>query len=428
MISKIKKMLPYNMWVRKMWWRAKGVLAYAKNNKLLKWIKLVWVSWTDWKTTTTNFASQLLQKLWVPTAMMSSEVYSINWKIYPNKSKQTTSSPFEIFEFISKSKKAWCKVIILEVSSHSIEQGRVYWFKFDYSIITNLSHEHLDYHWTMQSYAETKAKLCQNTSKCVIIPKNLNQKNIFEKNTNCRILETYVWDKNQDINILNANNLRFSNHWTHFDLHYKGQTIHDIYLPVIWNYNVENLMFAIWLETLIERETVWITLKEAVWMIEKVPWRLDELNYGQDYRIWISFAVTPMALEKTLKYAQEVKEESWKVWIVFWATGGQHDRHKRPVMWEVAGIFADFSIITDDETYWEDSMSIIRDVQKWIIWTDWDYTVIQDRKEAILFALDNAKAWDIVLISWVWNFESRNMWEEMEWNERKIIREHIELT
>lgn len=424
MIWYIKRTLPYNMSLRKYWWTTKWIIANVFSSHTLKWIEIVWITWTDWKTTTTSFCSQLLQYLWVPTAMMSSETHSINWKVFPNKTKRTTSSPFEIYSFIKKAKKAWCKIIILEISSHALEQWRVFWIKFDYSIVTNLSQEHLDYHWNMKEYAKSKAKLLERTKKYVIIPKDLNEKEIFKEYIKTDIIETYVWDNLINKNILIARNMRFANHWNYFDLYYKDEIIRNIFLPIIWHFNVDNLLYAIALASLVKIENPRMTLTSAIWKLEKVPWRLDDVNLWQNFRIWISYAVTPQALEKTLKYAQTVKNEVWKVWIVFWATWWQHDKWKRPIMWEISWLYSDISIITDDETYGENSMKIIDEIVRWIKLTKWEYIIIQDRKEAIHHTLKNAKRWDIVIISWMWNFDTRNVWwKEEEWNDKKIIEE-----
>ena len=97
-------------------------------------------------------------------------------------------------------------------------------------------------------------------------------------------------------------------------------------------------------------------------------------------------------------------------------------------MWEIAGLYADYSIITDDETYWEDSMEIINDIEKWIKETNGEYIVMQDRKEAIKFAIQNARQWDIVIITGLWAFESRNIWwKESEWSDLEIVKEFVNL-
>lgn len=426
MIGYIKRKLPYNLPVRKIWWKTKWATAYLKNSKVLDWIEIIWVTWTDWKTTTCSFTAQLFFHLWIPVAMMSTEQHFINWKWIENKSKRTTSSAFDIFEFIKKAKKEWVKIIILEVSSHALEQWRVSWIPFDYSVITNLSREHLDYHDTMVSYAKTKAKLLANTSKCVILPKNIQEKAVFDSSISCERIETFVWEWVVNKNVLIAKNLRHHDHWTKFDLHYKWELVENIFLPVIWDYNVENLLFAIWLESFIDRENPNLTLKEAIAEIKKVPWRLDELDFWQSFRVWNSFAVTPYAIEKLLKYAQSVKDDAWKVWIVYWATWWQHDHSKRPLMWEVTWVYADFSIITDDETYWEDSSKIIKEIEIWIIWTEWEYKVIPDRWEAISYALKNAKDDDIVIVTWMWNFTSRNVWwKEEEWSDVEFVKKEL---
>jgi UDP-N-acetylmuramoyl-L-alanyl-D-glutamate--2,6-diaminopimelate ligase len=92
-------------------------------------------------------------------------------------------------------------------------------------------------------------------------------------------------------------------------------------------------------------------------------------------------------------------------------------------MWEVTGLYSDISIITDDETYWEDNMKIINEIELWILWTEWEYKVIPDRWEAISFAIKNAKESDIVIVTGMWTFTSRNVWgAEEDWNDRDVIR------
>jgi len=427
MIWYIKRKIPYNLSIRKNWWKTKWIIAFLKNKKLLDGIEVIWVTWTDWKTTTSNFIAELFFNLWTPVAMMSSEHHFINWEYLENKTKRTTSSPFEIFKFIKKAKEQWVKTVVLEVSSHALEQWRVFWIPFDYSIVTNVSREHLDYHKTMQNYAESKAKLLKSTKKCVIFPKNIQEKDIFKKEASCDIIETFVWEWFLNKNIAIARNLNYKKTWTEFDIHYKWIVFRKIFLPVIWDYNVENLLFAITLNFLINKNTSDSDLKDAVLKIKEIPWRLDELTFWQEFRIWNSYWVTPNAIEKLLKYAQNVKEVKWKVWIIYWATWGQHDHTKRPVLWKITWTYADFSVITDDETYWEDSMKIIKEVEAWIIWTKWKYKIIQDRGEAIKYAISNAKKGDIVIVTWMWNFDTRNIWwVEEEWSDVGFVKKEVE--
>jgi UDP-N-acetylmuramoyl-L-alanyl-D-glutamate--2,6-diaminopimelate ligase len=438
MLDYLKRKLPHNLKIRKTFWIIKGFFAYLKNFWVLNWVEVIWVTWTDWKTSTVIFTAQLFQNLWIKTAAMSSELYFINWKFIDNKSKRTTASPFEIFKFIKKAKEEWVEKIILEVSSHSLEQWRLFWINFDYSVITNLSQEHLDYHWTIKNYAKTKAKIISKTKKSVIIKKNILEKNIFEeeiwKNKNKKI-EVFTWEWLINKNLFIWNNLRFENDWTLFDLNFwniKWWKIFDLKLNVLWAYNIENIIFWIWVahEILWEKlfENFWEDLKNSISKIKKVPWRLDELDFWQDFKIWISFAVTPQAVEETLKYAQKLKNKNWKVYLVFWATWWQHDHWKRPILWEIAWNWADFSVLTDDETYWEDSMKIISEVEEWfkssILGATWKYKIIQDRWDAIRFALWNAKKWDVVIITWMGAFDSRNIWWiEEDWNDWLICKE-----
>lgn len=426
MLNYIKRKLPHNLKIRKIFWKFKWILSYFSNKKILDWIEIIWVSWTDWKTTTCNFIAQLFFNLKIPVAMMSSEQHFLDWEIIENKSKRTTSSAFEIFEFIKKAKKKWIKIIILEISSHSLEQWRVFWFSFDYSVITNLSREHLDYHKTIENYAKTKAKLFEKTKKLAILPKNILEKNIFNLSISCEKIETFIWEKSSEKNTAIAKNLIFKKSWTQFDLDYKWKVMQKIFFPVLWDYNVENLLFAIILAKKVNKYISEKSLKIAISKIKLIPWRLDELKFWQKFRIFNSFAVTPFAIEKLLKYAQKIKEKKWKVWIIYWATWGQHDHTKRPFMWEITGKFADFSMITEDETYWEDSMKIIKEVEKWIIWTKWEYKIIQERSGAISYVLENAKKEDIVIITWMWSFNTRNIWGiEEKWSDIEFIKNFL---
>ena len=448
MLNFLKRKLPYNLKIRKSFWILKGFFAFLKNYWVLNWVEIIWITWTDWKTSTTIFTAQLFQNLWIKTAAMSSELYFINWNFLENKTKRTTASPFEIFKFIKKAKKAWVEKIILEVSSHSLEQWRLFWIEFDYSVITNLSQEHLDYHWTMKNYAKTKAKIISKTKKSIIIKKDILEKDIFEEEilkNRIEKIEVCVWvdgnwvDNNlenfeKNKNLFIWNNLRFKENWIIFDLNFLWKKIEKIKFNILWDYNVENLLFWIWVLNKIDKDLIfknnWEDLKNSISKITSIPWRLDELDFWQDFKIWISFAVTPQAIERLLKYAQSLVipvktgiQEKSIVFLVFWATWWQHDHWKRPILWEISWKFADFTVLTDDETYWEDSMKIISEVEEWLEKTTWKYEIIQDRWEAIKFALKNAKKWDIVIITWMGNFNSRNIWGiEEEWNDGEVCK------
>lgn len=427
MLTKLLHKIPHNLKVRKLWWKTKWLLAYLRNWQLLDDVIIIWITGTDWKTTTTCFTGQLLQLLGIPTAIMSTETLMINWKAFQNISKRTTAGSSEIYSFIKQAKSEGCRVIVLEVSSHALEQGRVAWIKFDYSIVTNVSHEHLDYHESLDEYALSKSKLLTMTTRCAIIPHSLYNKRLFTSSTNADILEIAIWDEIKDKSIIVAKNIYYKDHWTTFDLHYHGEVVEKVHLPVMWTFNLENLLFAIALSTRISRPWVGLTLKEAVAKLEKVPWRLDDLNFGQDFKIWLTFWVTPKAIEKLLRFAQWLKDELGKVILVFGATWGQHDKTKRPVMWQIAWYFADLSVITDDEPYTEDPFDILAEIESWIKPTWSNYVIIQDRYSAISYALSNASKGDIVIFTWIWNLLTRNVWwKEISWNEKEIIKSLVD--
>ncbi|MCD5382783.1 hypothetical protein LR002_01530, partial [Candidatus Gracilibacteria bacterium] len=423
MINFIKNKLPHNLKIRKTFGILKGFLAYLINFGVLNGVQIVGITGTDGKTSATIFTAQLLQNLGIKTAAMSSELFFLDGKILENKTKRTTASPFVIFNFIKKAKNKGVKLIIIEVSSHSLEQGRLFGINFDYSAVLNLSQEHLDYHGTIEKYAQSKAKIIGKAKKSVILQKNILCKDVFisafEKSKKLFLQEVFLGEGLINKKILIGKKIRNFDDGILFDLEFFGEKISDLKLNILGEYNVENLLFSLAIfneilknsdekifdnsENFSELRKKFLKYKEnneenfikifedeikkSVSKIFPIPGRFDELKFGQDFKIFISFAVTPQAVEKTLKYSQKIKLENGKVFLVFGATGGQHDHGKRPILGEVAGNFADVSVLTDDETYGEDSMKIMSEVEPGLKKSGGEYEIIQDRGEAIRFAL-----------------------------------------
>ena len=170
---------------------------------------------------------------------------------------------------------------------------------------------------------------------------------------------------------------------------------------------------------------VWVdevTLESALNNFSGLPWRQELLAWPGGIFAMIDFALTPDALETLYRAARRMWYK--RLIAVFGATGDR-DQGKRPLMGEVATRWCDYVVLTEDENYSEDGMSIIKDVEQWIDPTLKEkYCVIQDRTQAIEHAVHYAKKWDIVIITGMANFTTRSMNEwKIPWNEKAVIEE-----
>ena len=428
-LNSLKKSLPHNFFLRRRYSLSKSMYAARVYRGLAEGLTFVGVTGTDGKTTTTSFLAQLLHQLGHRVAMMSGDSYFIDGERLPNTSKRSTAGASDVRAFIAKAKQLGCTHIVIEVTAHALTQGRVYGIPFDYAIVTNLAHEHLDYYGTMRNYAKAKAKLFSQVkpSGACVMPYEMPEKKYFTDQVRSQLITFGAGDRQTRSNKARLLESTSDAEGSTFSIDMLGREISDLRLNVAGDYNVRNCLAALAVVMQIDNLCPDSMFTEAVAKIRPVSGRLDALHYGQDFTIWVSFGVTPQAMQKTLEYAQSLKKHaSQKVILVFGATGGQHDHKKRPAMGQVAGTYADLSILTDDETYGEPSEKIISEVTKGLP-KDASYEVIPDRGEAIAHALSVAKPGDFVIITGLGSFTSRNIGSKEEnWSDAKVVAQFFE--
>ena len=301
---------------------------------------------------------------------------------------------------------------------------RIWGLEYDIAVLTNITQDHLDLHWTMEDYVNTKLeifkKLITNKrkpwiKKTAIINIESDYSDLFTSET-YDSLYTYwkVWNAN-----LRALNINQDINKTEFEVTFPAENL-KIETTLKWDYNIDNILAAIWVFVAlgIKKDVI----KKIIEPIKWIPWRLEEIQNLEWLNIFIDYAHTPDALEKVLETLRKLRK-NWKIITVFWATWDR-DRSKRPIMWKIVSNLSDKVILTEDDNYSEDINEIIADILPWIdrIESTDDFWIIINREEAITNALLTAKKWDIVLITWKWDEHvmMTNKWP-IDWHDKTIV-------
>jgi UDP-N-acetylmuramoyl-L-alanyl-D-glutamate--2,6-diaminopimelate ligase len=258
------------------------------------------------------------------------------------------------------------------------------------NIFTNLTKDHLDYHKDMESYFKAKLKLFYKTNRFNIINLDDNYgKRIIEKIGNRVKLLTYGIDNKADVY---ATEIRYSIDKVEFVLNYNYKSI-NVKINTPGKFTVYNALASA--SCAIALGLDFNAISVGLGNIKGVKGRFELVPTNKDFTVIIDFAHTPDGLENVLKTVSDFYNGRK---VIIFGAGGNRDRSKRPEMGEVVGRYGDFAIITSDNPRFEDPETIINDILEGIKNTNIEYKVIIDRKEAIKYALYNARPKDIILL------------------------------
>jgi len=287
-------------------------------------------------------------------------------------------------ELVTKGANTLC----MEVSSMALDQRRCETLDFEVAIFTNLTHEHLDVHKTMEHYFESKALLFDRVTESGIRIINIDDEYGIElANRYQTNVVTYSIDGQADIV---ASNIELAFHKTIFDVNYKGKTF-KIVSPLIAKYNVYNLLSA--MATCLHLGYKIDELQGLVDKIQPVDGRMFVLN-NENITVVVDFAHTPNSLKEIILFAKEVATN--EVTVIFGSAGGR-DHEKRPLMGAVASKYSDNVIITNDDPRFEDPIKIMSEIAD--ACENDNYKIIESRKQAILHGVTTAKKGDVILIT-----------------------------
>ncbi|BAZ01837.1 UDP-N-acetylmuramyl-tripeptide synthetase [Tolypothrix tenuis PCC 7101] len=355
-------------------------------------LKLVGVTGTNGKTTTTHLIEYFLGKANLPTALMGT-LYT-RWPGFAETAVHTTPFAVELQQQLAAAVDAGCEFGVMEVSSHALAQGRVLGCEFEVGVFSNLTQDHLDYHRDMEDYFAAKALLFSPDylkGRAII-----NADDAYGQRLIASLGAEKVWSYS-----VNHNNADL---WMS-DLNYEPNgvsgTLHTpkgnvaFRSPLVGQYNLENLLAAVGAVLHLGLELDFVAA--AIPDFPGVPGRMERVQIAahQDISVIVDYAHTPDSLENLLKAARPFIPGKM---ICVFGCGGDRDRTKRPKMGKIAAELADVAVVTSDNPRTEDPEKILQDILAGIPAT-LNPTVIGDRATAIRTAILQAQPGDGVLLA-----------------------------
>jgi len=361
-----------------------GVLANIYWRFPSKKLTVIGVTGTDGKTTTVHLIHHILK-----TAGKKADLIST---VSAPGLHTTTPSPWILQKLLRQMVERGIKYVVLEATSHGLDQHRLWGVKFDIGVVTNITHEHLDYHKTYENYLRAKAKLFRHVKVAVL---NRDDKSFKYLNSQ------FVIRNSQLITYGIKNQADFTPKSFSFKTLLPGE------------YNRYNCLAAIAVTSVLGIAPE--KIRKAVTSFKGVIGRMEEINEGQNFRVIVDFAHTPNGLENTLKTLRGEISRGKRLITIF-GCAGLRDVAKRPMMGEISARLADISVLTAEDPRTEDVNEIIQQIAQGCLrggakekdlsnWSNWSnlkgkfFVRIPDRREAIRFAIQKlARKGDIVVI------------------------------
>jgi UDP-N-acetylmuramoyl-L-alanyl-D-glutamate--2,6-diaminopimelate ligase len=392
----------------------KARVAYRVYGKSPKNARVIAVTGTNGKTTTVAFINSVLKAAGHKTAVYTTAFTEINGKYKTNRTHMTVASPWSVQKFFKKAKSSNVDWVVLEVTSHALDQHRIYGVPVEIAVITNLSQDHLDYHGTMEAYAQAKSRLITDFQpKNVILNADDEWFEYFGRKVKKHL---HSIGKHRATHQIKDINLK-SDGTVFTVVSSKGRV--DLKMPLVGEFNVYNAAMAVAVGQLIGLPKQ--SIPEGIKLLDVVEGRLEPVSAGQDFTVLVDYAHTPDALKNVISAVKAITKGS--VRVVFGATGDR-DPGKRQAMGEVAAELANMIYLTDDETYTEDGDLIRAAVREGIEKRKGKYIEIADRREAIKQAFLDSEHGDVVLLAGIGHQNYRNMGGKKEpWDERVIAKE-----
>ena len=374
-------------------------------------LSVVAVTGTNGKTTVTTLVKSILEYAGKTVGLIGTNANMIGETVLPT--ERTTPESLELFELFAQMVAAGVTHVVMEVSSHSLFLHRVFGIQFAAAVFTNLTQDHLDFHETMENYYLAKRMLFDVCDKAIVNIDDAYGRRIAD-DISCPCI-TYGIDEAADFK---AQELRISSRGVIFDLPVGEETL-SVRLGIPGKFSVYNGLAAfvasLALDVPVDKAI------DALLMAKGVPGRAETVYTRTDYTIIIDSAHTPDGLENIIGTVQEFAQG--RVITVF-GCGGDRDPVKRSIMGEVAGRLSDYCVITSDNPRTEDPMSIIRQIEAGMKKTTCDYTIIENRREAIRFAMENAEPGDCILLAGKGHETYQIIGKEKRhFDEREVIRD-----
>lgn len=358
-------------------------------------LRLIGLTGTNGKTTTSHLLHSILESEGIPVALIGT--LGCKWKGDYRDLGFTTPEVYQLQAILQEVLADGARATVMEVSSHALAQMRVDGARFDIGVFLNLTQDHLDFHHTMEEYASAKLRLftelAEQSEKPFYSLINLDSEwgDWFMKRASSKVM-SFGTSPESAIRAVHPNieekGLRFQIESPYHDRF-------DVMLQLSAPYNLSNGLAAAAAALVLGISTE--AIQQGLQAVERVPGRFERVPLEQDFVVYIDFAHTPDALENVLKAARDLKPQRL---VILFGAGGDRDSRKRPLMGRVASEWADRVILTSDNPRTEDPQKILDDILQGIEPDQKNKVIVEpDRKRAIHLALQEAQPGDLILLA-----------------------------
>ncbi len=419
MLHRLKTLIGQRNPLRLLWHKAKAFAAAARYGFPAKRLTVIGITGTDGKTTTTGMVAHILHVAGISVGAASTAFMQIKDRKKDNATHLTSVSPFSLQKFLRTLVREGCTHAVIEMSSHGLVQQRVAYTYPAVAAITNTALEHLDYHGTMEQYRRDKGIMFEMLGGKGT--KVLNrQDETYALYTKIPSARTLVYGASgEDLSVTDC---KAQAGTTTALLTEKNGATHDLHLRIPGTFNLQNAQCAIacaW--------AVGVPVADAVSALASfngIPGRMERIDEGRPFSVFVDFAVSPQAYEKTLETLRGIVEGgTGRTWVLC-SSCGNRMKEKRPQIGRICSTLADVVVVTEDETYGEDPHAVFEEVWAGIDQTACEAHKIFDRREAITYIINNAKPGDAVAICGMGPFTTFTKLEgRIPWDERQIVRD-----
>ncbi len=378
-------------------------------------IKVIGITGTNGKTTTATLIRTIIEMSGKKAGLIGTNEIIIDGSVMA--ADKTTPESYLFQKYLRMMANSGTDYCVAEVSSHSLELDRVACTDFELGIFTNLTHDHLDLHGTMENYANAKARLFEMCKTAVM---NADDKYSMEIATRTKCKNVFTYSAEKSSADFYASDIKLSDKGVIYNMTHRNQSC-VIKALIPGKFNVYNTLAAAAACSLLGFSETDIT--KGLIISKGAKGRAEMLPLNVPFSVMIDFAHTPDGLYNILT---TIKGFAKGRIITLFGAAGDRDKTKRPEMGEIAGKLSDYCIITSDNPASEDPETIIAEVEPGVVISGCKYTKIVDRKEAIHFALDLAEPGDILLLAGKGHETYQIMKEgKIPFSEEEIVKEYI---
>lgn len=446
--SYLRKRLPHRAILFSHWLRA--AWAVVVNGYPARGMLVFGITGTKGKTTSSFFLASILEEAGFKIGMVTTVSVKIGDEVWMNDENKSSLPPHKLQKLIKRMRQAHCDAIIIEATSHGIDQFRLLGVPYKYVGLTNITHDHLDYHPTWTHYQLTKLRLFTRRGlKAMAINGDDGSSELFLEKGTAKRKWSYSTEQIQPYenatDHLFAYKISTNAGGSAFAMRHEQEEVR-VKLNIPGRFIIENALCAAAMAANLNLTLA--SIAKGLENLKHVPGRLESIETKRGFSVMIDYAHTPDSLEKL--YATMRPAVRGRMIAVMGATGDR-DKTKRPIMGSLAGRFCDYVFVTDEEPYTEDPLQIIEEVAKGVPRGrplfmnanhksgrlerplfkkpndsgegDWWWKVA-DRREAISKAIDMCKLDDVVLVTGMGAQNFKIVGEtQTPWNERSVIEE-----